>query len=282
MHTLPAVAAALALLLGGGPAWAEAPAPVADLAPVTSPEPGRDLRPRLTLDLPTHLWWTGGLLALAGASQLLTDRMTGPACRWCEPPQVDAWARQQFLWEDTRSATTIGNALILAVPVGAALTLGLMAGADGASFREGAEDLLIVTEAVAFTLVMMQVAKVTTLRTRPDAWAGSGSTSANSQMSFFAGHASTPFAVAAAGTQLLRLRGRPAWGWFAAATFAGAAASGWFRIASDNHWLTDVVAGAAIGTAVGFAMPGLVLHPATPHAPAVTLTPAPGGLALRF
>ena len=173
----------------------------------------------------------------------------------------------------------IGRALRAAVDLKA---LGLMAHADGASFREGAEDLLIVTEAVAVTLVLMQVAKFTTARTRPDAWAGSGSVTANSRMSFFAGHSAVAFAVAASGTQVLRLRGRTGWGWFAAATFVGSAASGWFRVASDNHWLTDVVAGAAIGTAVGFALPGLVLHPATAHAPAVTLAPAAGGVALRF
>lgn len=282
MRPLPAVAAAIAILLSAGPARSEAPPPMTSPALATESQARHDLRPRLTLDLGTQLWWTGSLLVLAGATQLLSDQIAPAACRWCEPPQLDVWARRLFLWQDTRRATDIGNALIVAVPVGAALALGLMAHADGASFREGAEDLLIVTEAVAVTLVLMQVAKFTTARTRPDAWAGSGSVTANSRMSFFAGHSAVAFAVAASGTQVLRLRGRTGWGWFAAATFVGSAASGWFRVASDNHWLTDVVAGAAIGTAVGFALPGLVLHPATAHAPAVTLAPAAGGVALRF
>jgi membrane-associated phospholipid phosphatase len=241
-----------------------------------------DLHPRLTLDLPTQAWWTGSLLAVAGVTQLLSDRLAPPACRWCEPPQLDRWARRELRWNDPKGATAIGNALIVVVPVGAALTLGLMAHADGAGLREGTEDLLVMTEATAVTLVLMQAAKFGVARLRPDAWAGSGSTTANSRMSFFAGHASTAFAVAASATQVARLRGRPGWGWFAAAAFTGAAATGFFRIASDNHWLTDVVTGAAIGTAVGLGLPSLVLHEATPGFSGITLAPAPGGLAIHF
>jgi hypothetical protein len=222
------------------------------------------------------------MLLAAGAAQLWSNRLAPKACRWCEPPQVDRWARRQLLWQDTKRATLAGNLLVVAVPVGAAITLGLMAHADGAGLREGVEDLLVMTEAVSTTLVLMQVAKFSAGRLRPDAWAGSGSTTANSRMSFFGGHGAVAFAVAASGTRVLRLRGRTGSGWFAAAFFAGAAATGFFRVASDNHWLTDVVAGAAIGTAIGFSLPGMVLHPAGEHRPAVTLVPAPGGLAVLF
>jgi membrane-associated phospholipid phosphatase len=78
------------------------------------------------------------------------------------------------------------------------------------------------------------------------------------------------------------VRGYAGWKWLAAASFVGAAASGYFRIASDNHWLTDVIAGAAVGTGVGLAVPLLVLHPADPRKPGVTLIPTPGGLTLLF
>ena len=273
---------ALALLLAAapGPGWAGEPSLAAAPPPPSPLAP--DLRPRLTLDFSTHAWWTGGLLVVAGGTQLLSDRLAPPACRWCEPPQVDRWARHQLLWSDTKGATAIGNGLIVVVPVGAAVALGFMAHADGAGFREGAEDLLVMSEATAVTLVLMQAAKFSAARLRPDAWAGSGSKTANSRMSFFAGHSSTAFAVAASATQVLRLRGRKGWGWFAAAAFTGAAASGYFRIASDNHWTSDVVAGALVGTAVGLSLPPLVLHDAGPGSSAITLAPAPGGLAIHF
>jgi hypothetical protein len=282
---LPLLLATLALLLGAAPAPGRAGDPASlDSASSPPPTPLEPARPDLRLE--PGLWpqagVTGGLLLLVGGAQLYSEKLIPAACRWCEPPQVDRWARQQLLWQDPESATLVGNLLIVAVPVGVAITMGAMAHAQGAGLREGAEDLLVITEAATITLVLMQVAKFTTTRTRPDAWAGSGSTTANSRMSFYAGHAAVAFAVAAAGTQVARLRGRPGWGWLSAASFAGAAACGFFRVASDNHWLTDVVAGAAIGTAIGFTVPGLVLSPAGERSGGITLMPAPGGLALVF
>jgi hypothetical protein len=283
---LPLLLAALVLLLGAAPAPGRADDP-APLEPVGSPPPPPLEPARPDLRMVPGLWTqagvTGGLLLLVGGAQLYSERQVVPAsCRWCEPPQVDRWARQQLLWKDPQSAALYGNLLIVAVPAGVAIALGAMAHAQGAGFREGAEDILVISEAATITLVLMQVAKFTTARARPDAWAGSGSTAANSRMSFYAGHAAVAFAVAAAGTQVARMRGRPGWGWLSAASFAGAAACGYFRIASDNHWLTDVVAGAAIGTAVGFTLPGLVLSPAGERSGGVTVVPAPGGLALIF
>jgi membrane-associated phospholipid phosphatase len=279
--------AMLALLLGAGPGMGRADEtvsddPVAAEVPPPASSVGSDPRPRLTLDFSTNGWLTGGMLVGVGVAQLYSKELAPKACRWCEPPQFDRWARHQLVWKDTKAATLYGNLLIVAVPVAATLTLSLMAHADGAGFREGAEDILMMTEAVAISLTLMQVAKFTVARTRPDAWAGSGSVTANSRMSFFAGHSSTPFAIAAAGTQLLRMRGRSGWKWFAAVSFVGAAATGLFRVSSDNHWMTDVIAGAAIGTAVGFSVPLLVLHPASERSAGVTLVPAPGGLALVF
>jgi membrane-associated phospholipid phosphatase len=101
-------------------------------------------------------------------------------------------------------------------------------------------------------------------------------------MSFWAGHSAFAFSLAASATQMARMRGLRGWRWLAVASFAGAAASGWLRIAADRHWLTDVVVGAGVGTAVGLGVPALVLRPAGEGKSAVTIVPAPGGLALLF
>jgi membrane-associated phospholipid phosphatase len=101
-------------------------------------------------------------------------------------------------------------------------------------------------------------------------------------MSFWGGHSAFLFSVAAGATQVARLRGRTGWKWLALASFAGAAATGWLRVAADRHWATDVLAGAAVGTAVGLSVPLLVMHPAGERGTAVMLVPAPGGLALVF
>jgi hypothetical protein len=287
-----AIVAILTLLVAGGPGPARAdevgaadgrtPPAIPDSIPPPSSPSGSALRPRLTVDLSFHLAATGGMLLASGVTLLLTDRLAAPACRWCEPNRLDRWARGELRWTDEKTAGTLSNVLVYVIPIGAALALGLSARADGAGAREVEEDLLVVTEAVSVATLLTQAAKLSTGRLRPDAWASGGGTTADSRMSFWGGHSMLAFSVAGAATQVARLRGRKGWGWLALASFAGAAATAWLRVGADRHWLTDVLAGAGVGTAAGLGVPLLVFHPAGVRASAVTLAPAPGGLALRF
>ena len=68
------------------------------------------------------------------------------------------------------------------------------------------------------------------------------------------------------------------WAWLYAAGFTGAALTGYFRMAGDEHWLTDVLASAAVGTGIGILVPWL--HRKGPAATTYRVLPAPGGLAI--
>jgi hypothetical protein len=281
------ILAALTILLTAWPGSGRADEPEADQPGVAGapspPEPSDQAhRPRLTIDLQTQAWVTGGLLLFTGATQYYADKLIPSACRWCSPGQFDVWVRNELVWGDTRTASNLSEALMVALPVGTALAMIFSARANGAGGREVAEDLLVVTEAVATATALMQVAKFTAARLRPNAWAAGEATSAGSKMSFWAGHSSSSFAIAAGATQVARMRGRPSWKWIAVATFTGAVAISWTRIAADRHWGTDVLVGAAVGTTTGLVIPLLVFHPADGRTPAVTVVPAPGGLALLF
>ncbi|MFO0677973.1 MAG: phosphatase PAP2 family protein [Polyangiaceae bacterium] len=77
--------------------------------------------------------------------------------------------------------------------------------------------------------------------------------------SFFSGHATTAF-VSAASTCADHLHYRlaadvipPAL--VCANAFVLASATGVLRVVSDQHWASDVIAGAIVGTAIGFAVP---------------------------
>jgi PAP2 superfamily protein len=72
------------------------------------------------------------------------------------------------------------------------------------------------------------------------------------------------------------LRGDPAAPWAWGIGLGLAAAVGYLRVAGDAHWLTDVLAGAAAGTAFGVAVPLAERRLVS----GVTL--APGGIAVRF
>jgi membrane-associated phospholipid phosphatase len=277
--------ATLMLLLAVGPglgraAAAEADAGIAPPRTPTTPEP--EPRPHLTVDLKLHSVATGSLLLLSGVSQLEARHLAASSCRWCEPPQVDRWVRQQLRWTDARAAKTLSSVLFVAIPAGSALTLGLAGRADGAGRREVVEDLLVVTEAASVAVLLTQTSKLAAARLRPDIWASGGHGTTDSRMSFWGGHSAFAFSVAAGATQVARLRGRPGWKWLGVASFAAAAATGWPRVAGDRHWATDVVVGAAVGTAAGLAVPLLAMRPADERGTAVTLIPSPGGLTLLF
>jgi membrane-associated phospholipid phosphatase len=278
-----ALGAALLLLLAAGSVPCAADE-VGAAAPAETPSPPSDPAhpPPLTVDLTAHTIATGGMLLVSGFSQLEASMLAPPSCRSCEPTRFDRWARHELRWTDVKAAGLASDVLVVAIPAGAALTLGLAARAEGASGREVEENLLVVTEAASAAVLLTQTAKFATARVRPDAWAGNGYVTADGRMSFWGGHSAFAFSVAAGATQVARLRGRPGWKWLALASFAGAAATGWLRVAADRHWTTDVLAGAAVGTATGLAVPLLVMRPAGERGSAVTLVPAPGGLALVF
>jgi membrane-associated phospholipid phosphatase len=85
--------------------------------------------------------------------------------------------------------------------------------------------------------------------------------------SFLSGHVSMAFAGASAGCAhhiALPLYGGNALdAGFCAASLTAATAIGVLRVVADRHWWSDVVAGAALGTATGFGLP-FVLHYAHP------------------
>ncbi len=74
------------------------------------------------------------------------------------------------------------------------------------------------------------------------------------------------------------MRGYRDWEWVYATGFTAAAATGYFRMAADKHWLTDVLASAAVGTGTGILVPWL--HRSGPAGISYRLLPAPSGLAV--
>jgi membrane-associated phospholipid phosphatase len=213
---------------------------------------------------------TGGALAVWIGSELAKDSLAPSSCRWCNAPGLDVSARNAVVWSNRNDAKTASDVLVFGVPAGVALYDGLTVG----SMRAAGPDLLIIGEAVALTGVLTQATKFVAARQRPYAVYGTlPSKGADDRLSFFSGHASVAFSAAAAGGRLAQLRGDAAWPWVYGIGFTAAAATGYFRMAADKHWLTDVLAGAGAGTAIGLAVPSL--HRNRSHAEAMTLSVVP-------
>jgi membrane-associated phospholipid phosphatase len=145
--------------------------------------------------------------------------------------------------------------------------------------RAALPDVLLIGEAVALSGVLAQATKFVAARERPYAVHGTlPSKGVDDHLSFYSAHTTIAFSAVAAGGMLAQLRGDPAWPWVYGVGFTAAAATGYFRMAADKHWLTDVLTGAVSGTAVGLAVPWL--HRVRPGSAAVRITPAPRGVVL--
>ena len=201
---------------------------------------------------------TGSALALWLGTELAKDSLTPPSCRWCATNQLDVSVRNALVWSNPGSAGTASDIMVVAIPAGIALRDVLAVG----SAREAVPDLVIIGEAMAISGFLGQTFKFATARQRPYALYGTQpSAGADDNRSFYSSHTTIAFSAVAAGGMLAQLRGDSAWPWVYGVGFTAAAATGYFRLAADRHWLTDVLMGAASGTAVGLAVPVAASEP---------------------
>lgn len=246
---------ALALLAASIPAWPDEPQPLAVNVPVTAAV-------------------AAGGLALWGAGELAKGELTPSTCRWCTPTALDRHVRAQVVWSDPNAAGVLSSVLVFALPASLAGADFLFAGRD---VRRASEDVLVSMEAVALAAVSVQLAKSASARRRPAAWAAGVRTGPDDDRAFFSGHVATAFAAAGAFGTVAKMRGYPEWPAVYAIGFSVATTVGYLRMAADEHWLTDVAAAAAVGSALGIAVP-LLLHSGK-RAETWAVTPMLGGTA---
>jgi membrane-associated phospholipid phosphatase len=202
----------------------------------------------------------------------LQSRLAPSSCRWCDlsPDGTDALngldraARDALRWRDTSTPKTISD--VLAYAIAPAAAVGFEAWAARADGRGGdfKVDALVISEAVVLAANATELLKFLTARQRPYAHAralGQPSdvpSGPSDNLSFTSGHTTVAFAVTVSAARVASLRRyrRAAWVW--GVGLPTAAAVGYFRIAADRHYLTDVLASAGVGTAMGLIVPRLV------------------------
>lgn len=222
---------------------------------------------------------TAGALAFWGGSELLKSHLVGATCRWCGADSVDASVRDALRWDDTGAANLASN--IGAYAIVPLVGLGATALAAGHDDRLGelGGDALVVAEAVALSGDLSQIFKFATGRERPFVHALPAAekpltaSPADNNVSFYSSHTSFGFALATASGTVASIRHYRLAPLVWAAGYAAAAVVGYLRIAADRHYFTDVLTGAAVGSAVGFTVP-YVFHRS--HG-TVALVPASGG-----
>ena len=217
-------AVALAAPLHAAPGDAAA-APPTQLEPVRPVEPdGR----RTLARLPANLGRSAiGVLSSDNIEPFLIGGVAAASASFLDE-DVRSAATGQLGWSDTFE--TAGGPIYSTLFVAGMFTAGRFA--RGARFRATTYDLL---DAAVVNFTYTEVLKLAVHRERPNG---------EDNKSFPSGHTSNAFALASvAGAH---------YGWkIGVPSYLLAGLMGVSRIHEDKHWLSDVVAGAALGTIVG-------------------------------
>lgn len=206
-------------------------------------------------------WPDGAVVGSSVAAALVPlvwpNSFAHATCAPCEPSHL--WGIDRGTVGPVRAAADAFSSGTL----GAEAVLGavfLAASRRGESTAALAEDVAVIAQAVSVTAAATEWAKVLFHRPRPFLYA-SGATalpSADDGRSLPSSHTSVAFAAAAAYASILHRRGlagrhRVDIG----ALFGTAVATGVLRVVAHKHFPTDVVAGAALGFAIGWTLPAL-------------------------
>jgi membrane-associated phospholipid phosphatase len=204
---------------------------------------------------------SGGVLAATAAGALapviFAAHLPHASCAPCDPAGLTFLDRGTV--GDVRGgAATASDVALFATGGAAGLLLAAESRADLGIVRE---DLTVLAQAVGTASALTNWSKVAFHRPRPyryvDLAAGSGG-AAESGLSFPSGHTSVAFAAAFAYWSIHQRRGTArAQAPRIVTLVALAAATGVLRVVAREHFPTDVVAGAALGAAVGWTVPRL-------------------------
>ncbi len=260
--------ALLAALAAAAPAASSPPAAAGD--PADAPPPPRAvyrLHPRADAAV-----MSAAALAISVPS-LLAREIIRERCP-CDPATVNRFDRGAIGNHDRFSDVASDVTVLLAMGAPPLLDL-----ADVGAGDAWAADVAVFAETLLVNGALVEAAKYLVQRPLPRTYAGDPALvgSPGGYRSFWSGHTSTAFAALGASAYTLRLRhGERGWPWIAAAAIGASVAVE--RVAAGRHFPSDVIVGAAVGSAVGIGVPWL--H-AAPRAP-VAIVPGRRSLAIAI
>jgi membrane-associated phospholipid phosphatase len=223
------------------------------------------------------------------ASELLKPVTAPTKCRLCGSNALDASVQDGLRWRqgNRRKAQNVAHALLFGiVPIATAGTAAAAA-LDAGSRRDALVDTMVILESFLLTAHVTALAKFSVARRRPFVREGSAEQRdvltgpQEDNVSFFSGHTSSTFSLAVAAGTTASLRGyrRAPLVW--AVGLPLALLTGYFSIAADRHYFTDVLTGALVGSAIGVLVPWLHARGQSASMPTVS-SGAPGGLTFSW
>lgn len=255
-------------------------------AALAAAKAGADEPPRpLRYDLATDLSITAAALASVVTLGVLKPELGSLQCRICAPDRLDDSVQRALVWRNPQAADTWSSVIANAVLPASLLGYGLFSSFADRDPDAGVVDALLIVQAVSLATILQEATKYGTERLRPYAWYGHLTPRPGAydhDLSFYSGHTSFAFATAASAGTIFMMRGYPGAPVVLGLGLAAAAGVGYLRMAADMHYLTDVLAGAAVGGFVGFAVPWFFHRPRGAAPQPGDLLPSPGGFAIAL
>jgi len=213
----------------------------------------------------THMVFGAAGAALYVVSETAAKSALAPDhCRWCNVDGLDDRVHRALVWRDPTPAAALSNLTGFgATPV---LMLGLtafsasVAAGDGEATGRIIDDTIPILETVLYSELVVQAVKFSFGRQRPFVHFPLQLNTVPTQednLSWFSGHATLTFGFAVSAGLVAHRRGSALEPVIWATGLTLAAATSYLRMAGDKHYLTDVLAGAAWGTASALVIPRL-------------------------
>lgn len=248
-------------------------APKPAVAPTAgSPAPAGEEQPargdKLVVNRPLTIAFvaTGSFFWLA-SDRLWHDQLAPTECRLiCEPNGVNPFDRifgRMLNWKNHDTPQIISDAAsYVAVPLMVVGGLTLSSVVIEHQPENWLDDMLVVAETTVATGLVNRAVALGVARTRPrirNLPPGEPVPPGDRQayQSFFSGHDSEAFSLGISAAMVASIRHYRIAPWLWGGTIALGALIGWMRIAGEDHYVTDVLVGSAVGTAFGIIMPRL-------------------------
>ena len=163
------------------------------------------------------------------------------------PNKFDSSLREIILWNEinTNFAKISSDILLYGVSLGSIPILPM-------TTKENYKSLLLIQlEILSINGLITNLFKYSFKRQRPYSYYSTKQNDSESHKSFYSGHASTAFALGISSAKMLtrytNFDNTLIW----TTTMGIASLTGYFRIAADKHYVTDVIVGAIMGSLVG-------------------------------
>ena len=206
-------------------------------------------------------------------TELEKSKIVGSSPRWTDEtlnPLDRAGERLRWSSDLDEGANSLSNFMLVLTPASSAF-VAFAGESRGLCFLE---DISAFSETMGVAVALDQVTKFIARRARPfshnltleerQTICLKANDCADLSLSFFSGHSTLTFAAAFAAGTIAKERGYKS----ATAAYAfgvlGAGLTAYLRVGAGKHYLSDVLLGAAVGSAVGILVPRY-LHPIQPR-----------------